>query len=119
MQQNILPGIVQLYANRKRNFHFGFFEDEWPVEIEKLEVGSLMLYKAKGLYETGYDITIVVEGENVTVNDQAAWYYDAEYGDVWISGNGAVSGKTITLSLTHFISDVHAWDPETEVLTLS
>jgi hypothetical protein len=95
-----------------------FFEDEWSVDIEKLEVGSLTLYKAKGLYETGYDITIVVEGENVTVNDQAAWYYDDGYGDVYITGTGTLSGKTITMSLTHFIPDVHAWDPETEILIL-
>jgi hypothetical protein len=95
-----------------------FFEDEWTVDIEKLEVGSLTLYKAKGLYETGYDITIVVEGENVTVNDQAAWYYDDEYGDVYVTGTGTINGKTITMSLTHFIPDVYAWDPETEVLTL-
>lgn len=95
-----------------------FFDDEWPVDVEKLEVGNLTLYKAKGLYETGYDITIVVEGDNVTVEDQAAWYYDDEYGDVWISGTGTINGKTITLSLTHFIPDVYAWEPETEILTL-
>ncbi len=95
-----------------------FFEDEWTVDIEKLEVGSLTLYKAKGLYEAGYDITIVVEGENVTVEEQAAWYYDDEYGDVWISGTGTINGKIITMSLTHFIPDVYAWNPETEILTL-
>ena len=95
-----------------------FFGDEWSVELEKLEVGNLTLYKAKGLYESGFDITIKVEGENVTVNDQAAWYYDDEYGDVYIAGTGMMSGKTITMSLTHFIPDVYAWDPETEVLTL-
>ncbi|WP_372946741.1 hypothetical protein [Mariniphaga sp.] len=95
-----------------------FFDDEWPVDLEKLEVGNLTLYKAKALYETGYDITIVVEGENVTVNDQAAWYYDDEYGEVFITGTGTINGKTITMSLTHFIPDVYAWDPETEVLTL-
>jgi hypothetical protein len=99
-------------------FNSVFFGDEWPVDLEKLEVGNLTLYKAKGLYETGYDITIIVEGENVTVNDQAAWYYDDEYGEVFITGTGTMSGKTITMSLTHFIPDVFAWDPETEVLTL-
>lgn len=92
--------------------------EEWPVEVEKLEVGDLTLYKLKGLYESGYDITIITEGGNVTVNDQPAWYYDAEYGDVYITGNGSINGKTITMNLTHFIPDVYAWDPETEVLTL-
>ena len=95
-----------------------FFDDEWTVDVEKLEVGNLTLYKAKGLYETGYDITIIAEGENVAVEEQAAWYYDDDYGDVWITGSGTLSDKTITLSLTHFIPDVYAWDPETEILTL-
>jgi len=94
-----------------------FFEDEWPVDIEKLEAGSLTLYKAKGLYETGYDITILVEGENVTVEEQAAWYHD-DYGDVWITGSGTASGKVLTMSLEHFVPGLGGWDPETEILTL-
>lgn len=95
-----------------------FYEDEWAVDIEKLEVGNIVLYKARGLYEAGYDITIVVDGENVTVEGQPAWYYDDEYGEVYISGSGTLSGKTLTMSLTHFIPDVYAWDPATEVLIL-
>jgi hypothetical protein len=99
-------------------FNSMFFEDEWSVDIEKLEVGNLVLYKTKGLYEDGYDITIIVDGENVTVDGQPAWYYDDEYGEVYVSGSGTISGKVVTLSLTHYIPDVHAWDPATEVLTL-
>jgi len=94
-----------------------FFDDEWPVDIEKLEVGNLKLYKAKGLYETGYDITIVVEDENVTVEEQAAWYSD-DYGDVWIAGSGTASRKVLTMSLEHFVPGLGGWPPETEVLTL-
>jgi hypothetical protein len=94
-----------------------FFEDEWTVDIEKLEVGSLTLYKAKGLYEAGYDITIVVEGENVTVEEQAAWYSN-DYGDVFVTGSGTASGKVLTMSLEHFVPGLGGWDPETEVLTL-
>ena len=99
-------------------FNSMFFEDEWSVDIEKLEVGDLVLYKTKGLYEDGYDITIIVDGENVTVDGQPAWYYDDEYGEVYVSGSGTISGKVVTLSLTHYIPDVYAWDPATEVLTL-
>jgi hypothetical protein len=99
-------------------FNSMFFEDEWSVDIEKLEVGNLVLYKTKGLYEDGYDITIIVDGENVTVDGQPAWYYDDEYGEVYVSGSGTISGKVLTLSLTHYIPDVYAWDPATEVLTL-
>lgn len=95
-----------------------FYEDEWTVEIEKLEVGNIVLYKARALYESGYDITIIVDGENVTVNGQPAWYYDDEYGEVYISGSGTISGKNLTMSLTHYIPDVYAWDPATEVLML-
>jgi len=99
-------------------FNSMFFENEWSVDIEKLEVGNLVLYKTKGLYEDGYDITIIVDGENVTVEGQPAWYYDDEYGEVYVSGSGTISGKVLTLSLTHYIPDVYAWDPATEVLTL-
>jgi hypothetical protein len=95
-----------------------FFDDEWSVNLEKLEVGNLTLYKAKGLYETGYDITIVAEGENVTVEEQAAWYYDDDYGVVFVSGSGTISGKVLTMSLEHYIPGVGGWPPETEVLTL-
>jgi hypothetical protein len=95
-----------------------FFDDEWPVDIEMLEIGNLTLYKAKGLYETGYDVTIIVEGEEVMVEEQAAWYYDDEYGDVFISGSGTISGKVLTMSLEHYIPGVGGWPPETEVLTL-
>ena len=95
-----------------------FFDDLWTVDVEKLEVGSLTLYKAKGLYEAGYDITIVVEGENVTVEEQAAWFYDDDYGDVFVAGSGTASGKVLTMSLEHYIPGVGGWPPETEVLTL-
>jgi hypothetical protein len=94
-----------------------FFEDEWSVDLEKLEVGSVTLYKAKGLYEAGYDITIVVEGENVTVEEQAAWYSN-DYGDVFVTGSGTASGKVLTMSLEHFVPGLGGWDPETEILTL-
>ena len=99
-------------------FNSMFFENEWSVDIEKLEVGNLVLYKTKSLYEDGYDITIIVDGENVTVEGQPAWYYDDEYGEAYVSGSGTISGKVLTLSLTHYIPDVYAWDPATEILTL-
>jgi len=99
-------------------FTSAFFEDEWDVDIEKLEVGNLTLYKIKGLYEAGYDITIIAEGENVTVEGQAAWYYDDEYGEVFVSGDGTINGKVLTMNLVHYIPEVFAWEPATEILTL-
>ena len=99
-------------------FNSEFFGDEWPVNIEKLEVGDIVLYKAKGLYESGYDITIVVNGTNVTIDEQPAWYYDSDYGDVYISGSGTANGKVLTMSIEHYIPGVGGWDPATEILTL-
>jgi len=99
-------------------FTSAFYEDEWPVDVKKLVVGDLTLYKVKGLYEAGYDITIVVQGENVTVEGQAGWKYDDEYGDVYVSGSGTANGKVLTMSLVHYIPEVYAWDAATEVLTL-
>lgn len=99
-------------------FTSAFYEDEWTVDIQKLVVGDLTLYKVKGLYEAGYDITIVVQGENVSVEGQAAWYYDDDYGEVYVSGNGTANGKVLTMSLVHYIPDVYDWDAATEVLTL-
>jgi len=99
-------------------FTSAFFGDEWSVDIEKLEVGDITLYKVKGLYESGYDITIIVNGGEVTIEDQPAWFYDSDYGDVYISGSGTLNGKVMTLLIEHYIPDVGGWDPETEVLTL-
>lgn len=108
------------YANAGTgNFVSQFFEDEWSVELLKADLGNnVTLYKAKNLYGEGYDIVIVVNGSNVTVSAQPAWYYDDEYGEVYVTGEGTISGKEITLSLTHFIPDVYEWDAATEVLTL-
>jgi hypothetical protein len=100
------------------NFVSSFDESEWPVDIEKLEVGDITLYKAKGLYESGYDVTIIVEGNNVTINEQPAWFYDNDYGDVFIAGSGTANGKVLTMSIEHYIPDVGGWDPATEILTL-
>ncbi len=101
------------------NFVSPFFEDEWPVNLLKADLGNnIILYKALSLYEDGYDIIIVVNGENVKVAGQPAWYYDDEYGAVYVKGEGTINGKVITLSLTHFIPDVYDWYPSIEVLTL-
>lgn len=101
------------------NFSSEFFEDAWSVDLMKADLGNdLTVYKAIGLYEDGYDIVIVVSGGNVTVAGQAAWYYDDDYGEVFVSGTGTVSGKVLTLKLTHYIPDVYAWDEATETLTL-
>jgi len=94
-----------------------FFEAEWPVAIEKLEVGELSLYKAKDLYETGYDITLIVESGNVTINPQTAWE-SADYGPVWAAGSGTITGKVLTLTIEHYVPDLGSFGEYTETLTL-
>lgn len=98
-------------------FNSNFFGDSWGVEILKAELGSITLYKAIELYDVGYDMIIIVEGTNVTVNPQPAWYSD-DYGDVYAQGSGTIDGKVLTLQMEHFVPDLGGWDPETEVLTL-
>lgn len=99
------------------NFVSVFFEDQWPVEISKLEVGSKTLYKAKDLYDSGYDITFIAEGTTIVVNPQPAWYH-SDYGDVYIKGSGTIAGKVISVELQHYVPDLGGWDPTTEVITL-
>lgn len=101
------------------NFNSEFYGETWSVNLLEADLGNdLIVYKAIDLYEEGYDIIIVVSGENVTVAGQAAWYYDDDYGEVFVSGTGTISGKVLTLKLTHYIPDVYAWDEATEILTL-
>jgi hypothetical protein len=95
-----------------------FFGEEWTVNIEKLEVGSMILYKAKDLYEEGYNITIFVNGENVTIEPQAAWFYDSESGDAYIAGSGTVNGKVLTMTIEHYVPDLGSYGDYTEILTL-
>lgn len=93
------------------------FGDEWPVEIEVLEVGNTTLYKVKGMYETGYDITIKAENGLVEVDAQAAWYHD-DYGDVYVEGNGTQNGKVLTMLIDHHVPGLGSFGEFTEVLTL-
>lgn len=99
------------------NFVSDAFGDEWPVELEMLQVGSLTLYKAKSLYEDGYDITIIVEGENVTINPQPAWFYDVGQ-DAFITGTGTISGKVLSIEIEHYVPDDFSYGAYSETLTL-
>ncbi len=109
---------VDFVSIGKGTFNSKFFDDVWQVDLFEATLGSVKLYKAMGLYEAGYDIIFIVEGDNVTVNDQPAWYYDDEYGEVYVSGTGTLANGILNLTLTHFIPEVYSWDPESEVLTI-
>jgi hypothetical protein len=99
------------------SFTSNFFGDAWEVELLKANLGDVTLYKAIELYDIGYNMLIIVEGNNVTVNPQPAWY-SSDYGDVYAQGSGTIEGKTITMTLEHYVPDLGGWDPETEVLIL-
>lgn len=94
------------------------FGDEWSVDLEKLEVGSMILYKARNFYEEGYDITIVVNREEVTIEPQAAWYYDSENGDAYITGSGTANGNVLTMAIEHYVPGVGSYGEYVEILTL-
>ena len=99
-------------------FDSPFWGEVLQPEMYEASLGSVQLYKTIGLYESGYDIIFIVDGTNVTVNAQPAWYYDDEYGEVYVEGSGTIDGNVISVTLTHFIPDVYAWDSTVEVLTL-
>lgn len=94
-----------------------FFEDEWEVEVQKLEVGNLTLYKLKHLYEAGYDVTLITEGTEITVNAQKAWYHSS-YGDIYVSGGGTIDGKVYNLLFDHHVPGVGSFGEYNETLTL-
>ncbi|HPF52322.1 MAG TPA: hypothetical protein PK335_12140 [Draconibacterium sp.] len=100
------------------NFTSELFEEGWTVEVYKLVVGSKTLYKAKELYDVGIDVTITVEGNVVTVEDQLAWYSGYYESDVRIVGTGTMDGKVISLTLEHYIPDLGSFGEYSEILTL-
>ncbi len=92
--------------------------DEWSVEMQMLEVGSVTLYKLKDLYEGGYDITIIVSGNDVTIAPQPAWFYDSDAGDAYVQGSGTKSGNVLSMSIEHYVPDLGSYGYYSEVLTL-
>lgn len=93
----------------------GAFEDSWQVEFQKAD--GFTVYKAKDLYENGHDIIIAVDGNKATVAQQYAWT-SGDYGEVDVKGSGTVDGKTINLTLEHFVPGVGSFGAYSEVITL-
>jgi len=92
--------------------------EEWSVDVQMLEVGSLTIYKLKDLYEDGYDVTIMVTGDVITIAPQPAWYYDDELGDAYIQGSGTVSGNVFSMTIEHYLPDEFSYGDFSEILTL-
>ena len=58
------------------------------------------------LYEKGYNIVFKVnEANEVTVESQPAWKH-ASYGEVFVSGKGALEDGVITVKLSHDVPNV-------------
>ena len=71
----------------------------WEVEVQKAD--QISWYKAMNLYEKGYNIVFKVnEANEVTVESQPAWKH-ASYGEVFVSGKGALEDGVITVKLSH------------------
>ena len=76
----------------------------WEVEVQKAD--QISWYKAMNLYEKGYNIVFKVnEANEVTVESQPAWKH-ASYGEVFVSGKGALEDGVITVKLSHDVPNV-------------
>ena len=70
------------------------------------------------LYEKGYNIVFKVnEANEVTVESQPAWKH-ASYGEVFVSGKGALEDGVITVKLSHDVPKVGGFGEFKEILYL-
>ena len=71
---------------------------------------------AMNLYEKGYNIVFKVnEANEVTVESQPAWKH-ASYGEVFVSGKGALEDGVITVKLSHDVPNVGGFGEFKEIL---
>ena len=90
-------------------FGEGFFvseawESEWIQPI--LLAQQAEVYRLPDLYEEGYSIDIFVkENGEIVLDPQPAWFYDNDYGDVYIKGTGFKEGNALTMEIEHYLPD--------------
>jgi hypothetical protein len=89
------------------DFTSNAFEDTWTVDVQKVDDHTL---RAMDLYETGYNIDIVLDDSDpsnftATVAKQPAWTHSS-YGVASVKGAGTFSAcsQTITVNLAHTVS---------------
>lgn len=88
----------------------------WEVEVQKAD--QISWYKAMNLYEKGYNIVFKVnEANEVTVESQPAWKH-ASYGEVFVSGKGALEDGVITVKLSHDVPNVGGFGEFKKILYL-
>jgi hypothetical protein len=96
-------------------FSSSFFEDTWTVEV--IAVPGIF-YKAIGLYEEGYDVSInVAPNGAATVAKQPVMANLSGYGVASVQGTGKLDGKKLELNLTLTVS-AGSFGTATETITL-
>ncbi|MDR1683275.1 MAG: hypothetical protein LBS25_07820 [Candidatus Symbiothrix sp.] len=95
-----------------------FFEDEWEQVV--LWANEVPIYQLPDLFEPGYNINLLLNEDNtVTVDPQPAWNYNANYGDVYVVGEGVKEGNVITLTLEHVVWSIeYSFGAFEEILVL-
>lgn len=113
-----LSGKGQGRGAKKRTFRFGKKNVSFP-KVETFRFADyISWYKAMNLYEKGYNIVFKVnEANEVTVESQPAWKH-ASYGEVFVSGKGALEDGVITVKLSHDVPNVGGFGEFKEILYL-
>lgn len=93
------------------------FEGTWPVDILKAKEGDV--YILKELYDTGLDVQLVIVEGKASIAGQAAWKHST-YGNVYVMTNApaTVNGKTIEMSIKHYVPNVGSFGDFAETLVL-
>ncbi len=82
-----------------------FFGGEWEQPILLADQASI--FQLPDWYESGYPINIIDNGDGtVTIKPQPAWYYDEDFGVVYVVGEGIKEGNMITIELEHIIWNI-------------
>jgi hypothetical protein len=101
----------------------GVFLSEWLEEEKEQPVmlaNQATIYRLLDLYDTGYHIDIIDNGDGtVTIESQPAWFDEEWEEDVNVVGTGTKVGNVITMQLDHYYpSDGWSFGVFEEVLTL-
>lgn len=93
------------------------FGDTWEVETLKANEGDV--YILKNLYDTGFDIQLVIMAGKATISGQAARRHNT-YGNVYVrtSAPADVVGKQIDMVVEHYVPNLGSFGKFSESLTL-
>lgn len=94
------------------------FGEEWEQPL--LVADQAEVYRLPDLYEPEYPIDILFNGDGtVTVDPQPAWFYNDDYGDVYVMGTGTVENGIVTMQLEHYVASIdESFGVFTEILIM-